>query len=66
MSWEMVDEGWGRRVADFATFTEPQQSREYVVMHQRLGLGEGDRLLDAACGSGHHTSYVVGLRGWQG
>ena len=52
MSWEMVDEGWGRRAADFATFTEPAQSREYLAMHERLGLRSGDRLLDAACGSG--------------
>jgi SAM-dependent methyltransferase len=52
MSWEMVDEGWGRRAADFATFAEPSHMREYVSMHERLGLREGDRLLDAACGSG--------------
>jgi hypothetical protein len=23
MSWEMVDEGWGRRAVEFATLTEP-------------------------------------------
>jgi SAM-dependent methyltransferase len=52
MSWEMVDEGWGRRAVDFSTLSEPSYSREYVFMHQRLGLGPGDRLLDVACGSG--------------
>ena len=52
MSWEMVDEGWGRKAVDFATLAEPSACREYVAVHQRLGLGEGDRLLDMACGSG--------------
>ena len=52
MSWEMVDEGWGRRAVDFSTLSEPSYVREYVFIHQRLGIGAGDRLLDVACGSG--------------
>ena len=48
----MVDEGWGRRAVDFATISEPGNSREYVFVHSRLGVGPGDRLLDVACGSG--------------
>ena len=52
MSWEMVDEGWGRRAADFAALIEPSNCREYVAVHHRLGLSEGVRLLDVACGSG--------------
>ena len=52
MNWKMVDEGWGRRAVDFATMSEPSNCREYVFMHDRLGIAEGDRLLDAACGSG--------------
>lgn len=52
MSWEMVDEGWGRKAVDFATLAEPSNSREYVFMHEYLGLGAGDRVLDVACGSG--------------
>ncbi|MGQ0830358.1 MAG: class I SAM-dependent methyltransferase [Microthrixaceae bacterium] len=52
MSWEMVDEGWGRRAVDFATLNEPSNCREYVAVHHRLGIGPGDRLLDLACGSG--------------
>ncbi len=52
MSWEMVDEGWGRRAVEFATLSEPSACREYVSMHHRLGVGPGDRLLDVACGSG--------------
>jgi SAM-dependent methyltransferase len=52
MTWEMVDEGWGRKAVDFSTLSEPNNSREYVFVHQRLGIREGDRLLDVACGSG--------------
>ena len=52
MTWQQVDEGWGRRAADFATLSEPHNVREYVAMHEQLGLGPGDRLLDVACGSG--------------
>ena len=50
--WEMVDEGWGRKVVDFATLSEPSNCREYVYMHHRLGVDAEDRLLDVACGSG--------------
>jgi SAM-dependent methyltransferase len=50
--WEMVDEGWGRKAADFAALSEPSNCREYVYMHHRLGVDAGDRLLDVACGSG--------------
>jgi SAM-dependent methyltransferase len=52
MSWEMVDEGWGRKAVDFATIAEPSASREYVFVHQRLGIGPEHRVLDVACGSG--------------
>jgi SAM-dependent methyltransferase len=50
--WWLVDEGWGRRATDFATLSEPANCREYVSMHQRLGVNEADRVLDVACGSG--------------
>jgi len=52
MSWRMVDEGWGRRAADFAALLEPSSVREYVFVHHRLGVSQGDRLLDVACGAG--------------
>jgi SAM-dependent methyltransferase len=50
--WTLVDEGWGRKATDFATLSEPGNCREYVTMHHRLGVDDGDRLLDMACGSG--------------
>jgi SAM-dependent methyltransferase len=60
--WTMVDEGWGRRAVDFATLSEPANCREYVAVHQRLGVGNGDRLLDVACGAGLALE-LAGLRG---
>lgn len=50
--WRGVDEGWGRQAAAFASLAEPTNCREYVAMHQHLGVGPGVRLLDIACGSG--------------
>jgi SAM-dependent methyltransferase len=50
--WVGVDEGWGRRAVDFATLSEPGNCREYVALHQHLGVGAGDEVLDMACGSG--------------
>ncbi|NUT32546.1 MAG: methyltransferase domain-containing protein [Hamadaea sp.] len=50
--WQLVDEGWGRKAADFATLSEPANCREYAYVHHRLGIGDGVRLLDVACGAG--------------
>lgn len=50
--WLTVDEGWGHRVVDFATLSEPGNVREYAALHALLGLHGGDHLLDVACGSG--------------
>jgi SAM-dependent methyltransferase len=62
MTWRVVDEGWGRRSVDFATLSEPANCREYVALHQRLGVGPGDRLLDIACGAGLAVE-LAGVRG---
>ncbi len=51
-SWRGVDEGWGRKAADFATLSEPGNCREYITIHHQLDVRDGDRLLDVACGSG--------------
>ncbi|MDP9093565.1 MAG: methyltransferase domain-containing protein [Actinomycetota bacterium] len=50
--WTVVDQGWGRRAVDFAALSEPANCREYVALHQLLGIGPRDRVLDVACGSG--------------
>ena len=50
--WTVVDEGWGRKAVDFAALSEPGNCREYVAMHHRLDVSDGDRLVDVACGAG--------------
>ncbi|MGD9986138.1 class I SAM-dependent methyltransferase [Pseudonocardia sp.] len=52
MSWEMVDEGWGRKAVDWATLAEPHAVREYVFVHRLLDVRPGVDLLDVACGAG--------------
>lgn len=58
--WRMVDDGWGRRAVDFATLSEPGNCREYVALHQRLGVGPSDQLLDVACGAGLAVELAAG------
>jgi SAM-dependent methyltransferase len=50
--WRLVDEGWGREAVDFATLSEPGNCREYVALHHRLSIQEGESVLDMACGAG--------------
>jgi SAM-dependent methyltransferase/alkylhydroperoxidase family enzyme len=50
--WRVVDAGWGRNAVDFSALGEPANCREYVAVHQHLGVGVGDRVLDVACGAG--------------
>jgi SAM-dependent methyltransferase/alkylhydroperoxidase family enzyme len=61
-AWRLVDEGWGRRAAEFATLSEPSNAREYVALQHRLGITKGDRVLDLACGSGFALE-LASLRG---
>ena len=50
--WQLVDKGWGRAAAEFATLSEPANCREYVALHQLLAVDKGVALLDMACGAG--------------
>jgi SAM-dependent methyltransferase len=52
MSWERVDEGWGRRAAEFAYLIENLHWREYQHLLDQMGVGQGIRYLDIACGGG--------------
>ena len=52
MIWERVDEGWGRRAAEFAYLIENLHWREYQHLLDQTGIGQGMRYLDIACGSG--------------
>jgi SAM-dependent methyltransferase/alkylhydroperoxidase family enzyme len=60
--WTMVDEGWGRRSVEFATLSEPANCREYVALHELMGITKGDRLVDIACGAGLAVELAA-LRG---
>jgi cyclopropane fatty-acyl-phospholipid synthase-like methyltransferase len=60
--WRVVDRGWGRAAADFATLSEPANCREYAAMHHHLRVDHGDRLLDLACGAGLAVELAA-LRG---
>lgn len=51
-SRRQVDRGWGRKAVEFATFSEPSNCREYLALHQALGVRRGERLGDMACGAG--------------
>lgn len=62
MSWEMVDEGWGRKASEFATLSEPSAGREYTAIHQAVDVGPGVRLLDMACGAGYSIELAA-IRG---
>jgi SAM-dependent methyltransferase len=44
------------------TLSEPANCREYVALHQLLGVDTGNRLLDIACGSGLAVELAA-LRG---
>jgi len=43
---------WGVRARDWAVLQEEQHREAYVAVLERLGVGEGMRLLDVGCGSG--------------
>jgi SAM-dependent methyltransferase len=55
--WALVDEGWGRKVVDFATLSEPANCREYVAMHHRLGVDAGDGCSTWLAGPGSPSSW---------
>ena len=52
MSWERVDEGWGRCAAEFAYLIENLHWREYQYLLDQMSVGQGSRYLDIACGGG--------------
>ena len=58
--WTTVDQGWGHAAVDFATLSEPGNCREYVTVHHRLGIDDGHRVLDVACGSGLAIELATG------
>lgn len=52
MSWEHVDEGWGRCAPVFAYTIENLHWREYLHVLEQTGVGPATCYLDIACGAG--------------
>ena len=52
MDWQESGRAWGARPADWAYLFEPYARPANEVIFDQLGLGQGARLLDIACGSG--------------
>lgn len=52
MDWQEAGRAWGARPVDWAYLFEPYARPANDVIFDRLGVGEGVRLLDIACGSG--------------
>ena len=52
MDWEEAGRAWGARPTDWAYLLEPYARPANEVIFDQLGVGDGTRLLDIACGSG--------------
>lgn len=52
MSWEHVDDGWGRCAPVFAYTIENSHWREYLHLLERTEVGPHTHYLDIACGAG--------------
>ncbi len=51
-NWEEAGRGWGARAPEWAYLFEPYARSANELLFDRLGVSEGTRLLDVACGSG--------------
>ena len=52
VNWEEAGRGWGARAVEWAYLFEPYARPANELLFDHLGLGDGARLLDIACGSG--------------
>ena len=50
--WTEAGRGWGARAAEWAYLLEPYARPANEMLFDRLGVGEGVRHIDIACGSG--------------
>lgn len=62
MDWEEAGRAWGARSTDWAYLFEPYARPANEVIFDQLGIGEGARLLDIACGSGF-AAQIAARRG---
>lgn len=64
MGWTESGDAWGESALDWAYLFEPYARPANEQLFDRLGVREGTRLLDIACGSGY-AAAVAGGRGAQ-
>ncbi len=62
VDWQEAGRGWGARATEWAYLWEPYALPANEVLFDRLGVDEGIRLLDIACGSGF-AAAVAARRG---
>ena len=60
MDWEEAGRAWGDRALDWAYLVEPYARRANETLFDQLGVGQGTRLLDIACGSGYAAALAAG------
>jgi SAM-dependent methyltransferase len=51
MTWADAGAAWGARAVDWAALIDPWSMPVYLDVFDRLNVGEGQRVLDIACGS---------------
>ncbi|MEM7339774.1 MAG: class I SAM-dependent methyltransferase [Actinomycetota bacterium] len=57
--WEEAGDAWGHAAAEWACLFEPYAFDIILAMADRLGFGEGCRIVDIACGSGLATRLAT-------
>jgi SAM-dependent methyltransferase len=62
LGWNEAGAGWGARACDWAYLFEPYSRPANEVLFDKLGVRDGVRLLDLACGSGF-AAQLAGARG---
>jgi SAM-dependent methyltransferase len=60
VNWEEAGRGWGTRAVEWAYLFEPYARPANELLFDRLGIGDGERLLDIACGSGFAAQLAAG------
>lgn len=60
MGWQKAGRAWGDRVLDWAYLVEPYARKANETLFDQLGVGQGTRLLDIACGSGYAAAVAAG------
>ena len=60
MGWEQAGAGWGARPTEWAYLFEPYARPANELLFDKVGVREGVRLLDVACGSGYAAAVARG------